>query len=83
MLGSSKRCRQRRLNTALDAMSEFARLIERWGASLCQRVSVSGLISRCKIAYKWKAPYRCLVIREALFWRMHDLGMQILCLMGQ
>lgn len=55
----------------------------RWGQALCQSISVGGLISRCPIAHKWKAPYRCLVVREALLWRMHDLGEQIIVLYEQ
>ncbi len=55
----------------------------RWGQALCQNISVGGLISRCPIAHKWKAPYRCLVVREALLWRMHDLGEQIIVLYEQ
>ena len=62
-------------------MSEFAQLTKRWKHSLCEQVPVAGLLSRCGIAYKWKAPYRSFVVREALFWRMHDLGEQIVCLM--
>lgn len=49
----------------------------RWGQSLCQNVPVAGLLARNKIAHKWKAPYRSLVLRETLLWRMHDLGLQI------
>ena len=54
--------------------------LERWRQSLCKDVSVGGLISRCPIAHKWKAPYRSLVVREALLWRMHDIGQQVLLL---
>lgn len=54
--------------------------LERWKQSLCKDVSVGGLISRCPIAHKWKAPYRSIVVREALLWRMHDLGQQTLLL---
>lgn len=62
-------------------MKEIRDTLERWSQSLCEEVSVGGLLSRCPIAHKWKAPYRSIVIREALLWRMHDLGQQVLLLM--
>jgi len=61
-------------------MKEIRELLDRWAQSLCREVSVGGLISRCRIAHKWKAPYRTIVVREALLWRMHDLGQQIVLL---
>ena len=61
-------------------MSDLAQILERWGQSLCSEIPVRSLVARCPIAHKWKAPYRALVVREALLWRMHDLGQQILCL---
>jgi len=61
-------------------MEETRELLKRWSHSLCRDISVAGLISRCPIAHKWKAPYRSTVVREALFWRMHDLGQQTLLL---
>ena len=61
-------------------METSRELLERWAQSLCQDVSVGGLIARCPIAHKWKAPYRMIVVREALLWRMHDLGQQTLLL---
>lgn len=54
--------------------------LTRWSDSLCNNISVGGLVARCPIAHKWKAPYRILVVREALLWRMTDLGRQILLL---
>lgn len=63
-----------------DAMSDLAELLERWGRSLCKEIAVGGLLARCPIAHKWRAPFHALIVREALFWRMHDLGQQILCL---
>lgn len=44
-----------------------------WRASLMVRISLTGLISRNHIAYKWKAPFRCWILREATFWRITDL----------
>jgi hypothetical protein len=44
-----------------------------WEKSLCHKVEVGGLFARSPIAHKWKAPFRSLVLRETIFWRMHDL----------
>lgn len=48
-------------------------ILQRWKASLPDKVSVGGALARSPTAYKWKAPYRSLVLREALFWRTYDL----------
>jgi len=61
-------------------MEEIREQLQHWSQSLCEEISVGGLYSRCPIAHKWKAPYRSCVIREALLWRMHDLGQQTLLL---
>lgn len=61
-------------------MKSAAEQLTRWSQSLCQNVPVAGLLSRNPTAHKWKAPFRSLVLREALLWRMHDLGQQILIL---
>lgn len=61
-------------------MEEIAQRLENWENSLCPSVNVGGLIARSKTAHKWQATYRSLVVREALFWRMHDLGVQVLYL---
>lgn len=44
-----------------------------WNSSLMASIPVSGLISRNSVAYKWKAPFRCWLLREAAFWRITDL----------
>ena len=54
-------------------MSETQELLIRWKASLPTNVSVGGALAKNTIAYKWKAPYRSLVLRETLFWRTYDL----------
>ena len=36
-------------------------------------IPVAGLFSRNSAAYKWKAPFRCWLLREAASWRMTDL----------
>jgi hypothetical protein len=67
----------------LVSYDEFEELLNRWSTSLPTSVDVGGLFSRCEVAHKWKAPFRSLMIREALIWRMHDLGQQILLLSRQ
>lgn len=36
-------------------------------------IPVADLLSRNSVAYKWKAPFRCWLLREAAFWRITDL----------
>lgn len=52
-------------------------------ASLTKSISVGGLLSRNPGAYKWKAPFRCWMLREAAFWRVTDLLTQSLALHRQ
>lgn len=47
--------------------------LARWQASRMECIKVAGLLKRCPVAYKWKAPFRCWVLREATFWRVTDL----------
>lgn len=54
-----------------------------WRASHITSISISGLLSRNSIAYKWKAPFRCWLLREAAFWRVTDLLTQSYVLYGQ
>lgn len=54
-----------------------------WRASLVASISVGGLLSRNPVAYKWKAPFRCWILREAAFWRVTDLLTQSLALHQQ
>lgn len=68
---------------SVDDMTNIRTQLTRWSQSRCQSVSVGGLLARSKTSHKWKAPYRSLVVREALFWRMHDLGQQIVLLIQQ
>lgn len=44
-----------------------------WKASLFRKIEVGGLLARSHVAHKWKAPWRSLMLREAVFWRLHDL----------
>jgi len=64
-------------------METITEILARWGGSLPVSVDVGGLLARSAISHKWKATYRSLVIREALIWRMHDLGQQIVSLSEQ
>jgi hypothetical protein len=67
----------------VDDMTSIQAQLMRWSQSRCPSVSVGGLLARSKTSHKWKAPYRSLVVREALLWRMHDLGQQIALLIQQ
>jgi hypothetical protein len=44
-----------------------------WKASLLRSIPVGGLLARSPVAHKWKAPFRSMMLREAVFWRLHDL----------
>lgn len=44
-----------------------------WKESLLPSIPVGGLVSRNPVVYKWKAPFRLWMLREAVFWRLHDL----------
>lgn len=48
-------------------------ILSNWKVSLCQNVTVGGMLARNPTAHKWKATYRSLVLRETVFWRAHDL----------
>jgi len=41
--------------------------------SLCTSIDIGSLISRNKVVHKWKAPWRALLLREAVAWRTQDL----------
>jgi hypothetical protein len=51
-------------------------ILQRWKASLPARLTIAGCLAKNPTAYKWKAPYRLLVLREVLFWRTYDLLVQ-------
>ena len=61
------------MSNAKHRMDAPASLLQRWKSSLPEKVSVGGAMAKNPTAYKWKAPYRSLVLREALFWRTYDL----------
>lgn len=54
-------------------MDEIVEILNRWEESLFPNFSVGSLYSKNPIAHKWKAPFRSLVLRESVFWRVHDL----------
>lgn len=47
--------------------------LENWKASLLSIIPVGGLLARNEVAHKWKAPFRCMMLREAASWRTQDL----------
>ena len=55
------------------AMNNVEQNLAQWKDSLFPSFYVGGLLSRSPIAYKWKAPFRSLMLREATFWRIYDL----------
>lgn len=44
-----------------------------WKNSLREKVELGGLYSSKPIVHKWKAPFRSLILRETVFWRLQDL----------
>ena len=54
-----------------------------WADSLFPKIQQSGLYARNPTAHKWKAPFRSLMLRETVFWRLHDLLTQSLLLHQQ
>jgi hypothetical protein len=57
-------------------MNSIEENLASWKGSLFPSIWVGGLLSRNPIAYKWKAPFRVWMLREAVFWRLHDLMTQ-------
>lgn len=55
-------------------------MIQEWQSSLCPKIELRGLYSRNPTAHKWKAPYRSIVLRELVFWRLSDLLLQTVVL---
>ncbi len=41
--------------------------------SLCNELDVAALVSRNPTAHKWKTPWRSLLLREVIAWRIQDL----------
>jgi hypothetical protein len=57
-------------------MNSIERNLANWKASLLPCIPVAGLLARSPVAYKWKAPFRSWMLREAVSWRLHDLMTQ-------
>lgn len=64
-------------------MAEIIQILDRWKESLVEEIAVDALLARCPVAHKWKAPFRCLLVREALLRRMVALGDGIVALTAQ
>ncbi len=47
--------------------------LSRWQETSLTSLSIAGLFSRNPTAYKWKAPFRSWILREAVCWRLQDL----------
>ena len=54
-------------------MDTVQQSLANWDSSRMASIPVAGLLSRNPVAYKWKAPFRSWMLREAVFWRLHDL----------
>lgn len=54
-------------------MEKIEQTLIRWNEMRCSKVSLADHLARNPTANKWKATYRSLVLREATFWRVHDL----------
>jgi hypothetical protein len=54
-----------------------------WKSSLMANIPLAGLFSRNETAYKWKAPFRCWMLKESVLWRLHDLLTQSVALHKQ
>ena len=57
-------------------MNAVEQNLANWKELLLSSIPVGGLLSRNPVAYKWKAPFRVWELREAVFWRLHDLMTQ-------
>jgi len=57
-------------------MDAIEQNIANWKESLFPSIPVTDLLSRNPVAYKWKASFRVWMLREAVFWRLHDLMTQ-------
>lgn len=47
--------------------------LEAWKSSLLKSIPIGGLLARNPTAYKWKATFKCWMLREAVSWRLQDL----------
>ena len=54
-------------------MDKIEQMLEGCRISRMTSIPRGALISRNPTVYKWNAPWRCWLLREAAFWRMTDL----------
>lgn len=54
-------------------MSDFSASLQALKDSLCREVDVGGVFARSAVVHKWKAPWRALLLRESVAWRVQDL----------
>ena len=64
-------------------MDVVGKTLKSWKNSLPINFDGAALYSKSPIAHKWKAPLRCLVLRETILWRMYDLMNQSYVLHSQ
>ena len=67
----------------MNAMNTVEQALSNWKNSLPKEIPLAGLIAISPIAYKWKSLYRARILREVVFWRLHDLLDQSLALHKQ
>jgi hypothetical protein len=58
------------------AEESLEQALARLKQSLLANFDIRQLVARNPIAHKWKATYRSLLIREAVYWRLEDLLQQ-------
>ena len=49
------------------------KILAEWKTTRLEKIEIAGLYSRNPVVHKWKAPFRSLVIRELVYWRLIDL----------
>lgn len=64
-------------------MKDLEVIINRWKKDRRNNIEIGSLYSRNPNVHKWKGPFRSLVIRELVFWRLTDLIDNTLLLLGQ
>lgn len=52
---------------------DIEKTLQNYKKSLSKKIDLASLLSRSKIAHKWKLTYRLIVLREAIFWRFVDI----------
>jgi hypothetical protein len=54
-------------------MEDIEKALSEWKEDLCSEIDVGGLFTRNALVHKWKAPWRSLLLRETVAWRLQDL----------